>query len=139
MSFRVEIDPSLILTRRGLGRDHRARVFVAKEVARFSDPYVPMRQGRLKNTVHVASDGSRLTYPQPYAHYQYEGKVYGPNIPLANDGGFYSPEAPKHPTGRDLTYHGAPMRGPHWDKRMMADRKDDLLRSVARYVGGKPK
>lgn len=139
MRLRVNIDPSMILTKRGLGRDNRARRFLASEVARLSDPYIPMQQGRLKNTVYIASDGSTLTYPQPYAHYQYEGKVYGPNVPLANDGGFYSPTAPKYPTGRTLTYHGAPMRGPHWDKRMMADRKDDLIRAVANYVGGVPR
>ena len=47
--------------------------------------------------------------------------------------------APKHYTGKPLTYHGAPMRGREWDKRMLADRRDDLVQSVAGYVGGKPK
>lgn len=111
---------------RGLGGDNRAQVFLASEVKRLSDPYVPMQQGILKNTAIVAADGSTLTYAQPYAHYQYYGEAM-------------AGRAPKHYTGKALTYSGGGLRGPQWDKRMIIDRGDDLAESIAQYVGGKAK
>lgn len=111
---------------RGLGGDNRAQVFLASEVKRLSDPYVPMQQGILKNTAIVAADGSTLSYVQPYAHYQYYGEAM-------------AGRAPKHYTGKALTYSGGGLRGPQWDKRMLIDRGDDLTESIARYVGGKAK
>lgn len=126
MKVKTNIQPAAILRARGLGDSDRARVYLANEVARFSDPYVPMQQGTLKNNRQIAGDGRTITYSQPYAHYQYTGEVM-------------AGRAPKHYTGKSLQYHGAPMRGANWDKRMMADRKDDLTQSVAQYVGGKPK
>lgn len=126
MKVKTNISPAAILRARGLGDSNRARVFLANEVARLSDPYVPMQQGTLKNTREIAGDGRTVTYPRSYAHYQYTGEVM-------------AGRAPKHYTGKALTYHGAPMRGPNWDKRMMADRKGDLTQSVANFVGGKPK
>ena len=138
ISATSHIDTESILRRRGLGGSNDARLVLASEVAHQCDPYVPMSAGsaaHMKDSVQIAPDGSEITYPGPYAHYQYEGKVYGPNIPLA-DGGFFSPVAPKQPTGAELQYHGAPMRGAHWDKRMMADHADEVVDAVARRVGG---
>lgn len=133
-----KINVSEILRGRGFGPDNRARKFLASEIKRLSDPYVPMQQGTLKNSASIASDGSAITYPGPYAHYQYVGEVWGPNIPITKGGdvvGYYS-KAPKHPTGRRLNYHGGPMRGKQWDRRMMADHRGDLESSMANYVGG---
>ena len=119
----VDINTAKIMRARGLGGDHRAQVFLASEVKRLCDPYVPMQQGNLKNLAVVASDGSTLTYTQPYAHYQYKGEVM-------------AGRAPKQYTGAKLTYHGGPMRGPQWDKRMMADKRDELVKNVENFVGG---
>lgn len=141
ISVTVDINPDKILDRLGMGTSNTARRFLASEVVRLCDPYVPFRQGTLKNGVVIAPDGSAITYPGPYAHYQYIGKVMGPNIPIKKGGmlvGFYS-KGPKQCTGKDLQYHGAPMRGPQWDKRMMANRRGDLEQSLAKYVGGKIK
>lgn len=123
MSVKVKIDipTAKILKSRGLGSDTGARKYLASEVKRLCDPYVPMQQGMLKNNVTIAADGSQLVYTQPYAHYQYHGKVM-------------AGRAPKHYTGDDLTYHGAPMRGPQWDKRMLADKSKDLERSIDAYI-----
>lgn len=85
-----------------------------------------MAQGTLKNSPQIAEDGSAVTYPGPYAHYQHTGLAMGGR-------------APKHYTGASLTYHGGPMRGPEWDKRMLADHAGDLEQDLAAYVGGKPK
>ena len=36
-----------------------------------------------------------------------------------------------------LTYNEAPMRGAEWDKRMWADRGDEIVDGIAARVGGK--
>lgn len=121
VKVKVNIPTAKILKSRGLGSDNGARKYLASEVKRLCDPYVPMQQGMLKNNVTIATDGSQLVYTQPYAHYQYHGKVM-------------AGRAPKHYTGDDLTYHGAPMRGPQWDKRMLADKSQDLEKSLDAYI-----
>lgn len=126
MKIKVDINTAKIMKQRGLGGDNRAQIFLASEVKRLSDPYVPMQQGALKNNAVIASDGSALTYTQPYAHYQYYGEVM-------------AGRAPKHYTGKALTYSGGGLRGSNWDKRMIIDRGDDLTESIAKFVGGKPK
>ena len=115
---RTNINYAKILKKRGLGSDNKARLFLASEVAKLSDPYVPMREGILKNTRIIASDGRNIKYPQCYAKKQYEGVSK---------------------SGRPFRYNGAPMRGREWDKRMMADRGQDVVRGLAKFVGGKPK
>ena len=136
----VNIDPEKILASRGLGSSREAVMFLGSEVKRLSDPYVPFQQGVLKNTASVrpAGKGAQLRYDTPYAHYQWEGKVMGPNY-QRRDGEWRSaaPKGGKRYTGKALTYHGG-LRGPRWTERMMADRKGDLVRSFAAYVGGRP-
>lgn len=126
MSLKVTVNfnPVTILKVRGLGKSDGARKHLASEVWRLCEPYVPMEQGILKNNCTIALDGSELVYNQPYAHYQYYGKAMGGR-------------APKSYTGAELRYSGAPMRGAQWDKRMLADRKQDLVKSVEAYIAEK--
>ena len=121
MSVKIDISKAEILKNLGLGGNDKVRKYLASQVKRLCDPYVPMQQGLLKNTATIAGDGSYIVYSQPYAHYQYYGKVM-------------AGRAPKQYTGDDLTYHGAPMRGPQWEKRMLADKKQDLVKSVEAYI-----
>ena len=68
----VNITPSKILAKHGLGSDNKARKYLATSVAKYCDPYVPMSAGagaHLKNQKQIAPDGSKVTYPGPYAHY----------------------------------------------------------------------
>ena len=123
MKITVDINTAKILRERGLGGDNRAQVYLASEVKRLCDPYVPMQSGVLKNTAVVAPDGSSVTYVQPYAHYQYYGKVM-------------AGRAPKQYTGKDLTYSGGGMRGPRWDERMMADKSKELVSNLEKFIGG---
>lgn len=120
------IEPGPILDTRGLGGSTAARKHLANTVARLSDPYVPMQQGILKNTRQIDVDGKAILYNQPYAHYQYYGEVMGGR-------------APKQYTGAKNDYHGKPMRGKEWDKRMLADRGDEVVDDLAKFVGGKRK
>lgn len=97
------------------------------------NPYVPKKSGALR--------ASMKAYPQtvrwevPYAHYQYMGEVYGPNIPIITKGtivGWYSiPGQKKHPTGRELGVPGewmgwkfgytTPNTKHHWFDEAMKD------------------
>lgn len=124
MSVKVDLPKAEILKRLGLGGTKEVQKYLASQVKRLCDPYVPMQQGNLKNTATIAADGSQIVYSQPYAHYQYYGKVM-------------AGRAPKKYTGDDLTYHGAPMRGPQWDKRMLLDKARDLEKSVEAYIKNK--
>ena len=121
VEIKIDIDKKGIMRVCGLGNDKGAQKFLASEVARLSDPYVPMQQGHLKNLHTIASDGSEIVYNQPYAHYQYYGEAM-------------AGRAPKKYTGKTLDYHGAPMRGPNWDKRMFADKQKEIEKSVSDYI-----
>lgn len=121
VTVKVDINTAKIMRQRGLGGDYGAQKFLASEVQRLSDPYVPMQQGMLKNQHIIAQDGSSITYTQPYAHYQYYGQAM-------------AGRAPKKYTGDELDYHGAPMRGKEWVKRMMADKREELERNLEAYV-----
>ena len=121
MRITVDIDAKKILASRGLGSSNKVRKYVASEVARLSDPYVPMQQGMLKNQRTIASDGSQLVYTQPHAHYHYYGKVM-------------AGRPPKKYTGDDLTYNGAPMRGARWTERMLADKRAEIENNVEKFI-----
>lgn len=121
MRITVDIDAKKILAKRGLGSSNEVRKYVASEVARLSDPYVPMQQGILKSAYTIASDGSQLVYTQPYAHYQYYGMAMGGR-------------APKKYTGNGLTYNGAPMRGPKWVERMIIDKRAEIESNVEKFI-----
>ena len=121
MSTKVDINKAEILKRLGLGGTNKVQKYIASQVKRLCDPYVPMQQGLLKNNATIAGNGSSIVYTQPYAHYQYYGEVM-------------AGRAPKQYTGKKLTYHGAPMRGAQWEKRMLADKSKDLEASVEAYI-----
>lgn len=120
MSIKIDLPKAEILKRLGLGGNDKARKYLASQVKRLCDPYVPMQQGALKNNATIAADGSYIVYTQPYAHYQYYGEVM-------------AGRPPKHYTGTAIKYHGA-MRGKEWDKRMLADKSKDLERSLDAYI-----
>ena len=101
--IKVDINSEIILERRGLGSDKRVQRALANEVARQCDGYIPLRTGYLKGTFTVAPDGSTLTYSAPYAQAQYR---------------------------RPTFQRADPLRGPAWDRRMLADRIMVLLERV---------
>ena len=121
VSVKVDINTRKILESRGLGATNKARKYLASEIVRLSDPYVPFQQGMLKNQRQIASDGSQIVYTAPYAHYQYYGEVM-------------AGRAPKHYTGRALKYNGAPMRGAFWTERMLIDKGREVKKNVERYI-----
>lgn len=111
-------------------------------VVDYSIPYVPFETGTLSRSPYAvtAFGQGEVIYPGPYAHYQYMGEVYGPNIPIVDsDNGillhFISPKGKrKHATGRKLNYKTTmnPLAGSFWIDRMKADRMNDILLAVGK-------
>lgn len=131
----TKLNVKSILNSHGLGTSNEARKFLASRVKTHSDPYVPKRQGILKNTAQISNDGGKLTYVQPYARYQYQGEVMGPNVLTKKGWRSMAKKGGKFYTGKTIKYHGGAMRGPYWDKRMIANHREDLERDMAAYVG----
>lgn len=105
-------------------------LYAAKEWHRLYKKYVPFQTGTLQNTVDIKP--WEIKHNTPYAHYQYEGEVYGPKYPLMAGGavvGFRS-KGEQHPTGRKLHYTN-PIASDHWDKK--AD-PVELAISIAKYI-----
>lgn len=131
------------LEARGLKPGGKVQKFIDSEVIRLCDPKVPFATGVLKHSAITASviGQGMVVYATPYARYLYYGQVYGPNIPRYEAGelaGFWSPPGKKkHPTGRKLTYNGAPERGAFWFERMKVERGDDIIRGAAALAGGR--
>ena len=107
-------------------------------LAKMCDPYVPMDEGVLAQTTEITSE--YVKYTQPYAHYQFVGMIYGPNIPIIEDGmivGWFSPKGKqKTPTGRPITYSTDkhPLASKEWDKRMLQDKKDEFIKQVSEIL-----
>ena len=143
---RLELDDlNAILARRGLLPGGRVQAVVDEAVLRYCAPKVPFDTGYLiRQALQASAIGyGMIVYGTPYARYLYYGEVYGPNIPILEAGalaGFYSPPGQrKHPTGRALTYQGAPERGAYWFERMLPEHRGDIVREAAAAAGGKAK
>ena len=99
-------------------------------------PYVPIgKSGLLRTQVTFAP--KEITHTVPYAHYQYEGKVYGPNIPIGNGNrveGFFSiPNKKKKPTGKMLKYTD-PKASAKWDQAAAPTQLPKLARELQAYI-----
>lgn len=105
-------DANKIIREHGLGSDGNVTNFLRNEVDRFCDPYIPMQTGTLKNT-KTYPNCHTIQYTSPYARYQYYGKSHA---------------------GQPLHYSGAPKRGDHWDKRMMNDHKQEIVKNVQKFI-----
>ena len=121
------------IKRCGTGVGGHVQVAVDAAVIRESFPYVPFDEGILAGSANTATEvgSGEVVYDTPYARYHWYGEVYGPNIPIVENGeivGYWSPPE-KHPTGRSLQYSADrnPLAGSHWCERAMADHKKDVL------------
>ena len=143
----VNIDTAKLAKEFEALKDDNVMYHIHNEFKRMCDPYVPMKEGVLSQTngnngsVEVTKDNVRWFAKAPgsdvsYAHYMYVGEVYGPNIPIIEDGivvGWFSPFGQKkHPTGRDINYNKEmhPLASKEWDKAMMRDRGDEFLENI---------
>lgn len=75
--------------------------------------YVPMKSGALRQSMKAYPNSVR--WETPYAHYQYEGDVYGPNLPvLRGENPAWISRRTKYPTGRTLGQTGQAFLHPIW-------------------------
>ena len=129
----------------GLEPGGRVQMVIDKDVIDYSIPYCPFDTGTLARSPYAATvvGSGEVVYPGPYAHYQYIGEVYGPNIPVYEDDSgvptrFFSPPGQeKHPTGRQMEYATDinPLAGSHWVERMAADRLRDIIQEAQSIAG----
>lgn len=106
------------------------------------EPLVPLLNGQLRRSATFPEGvyGGVLEYNTPYAHYQYVGEVYGPNIPRKDDNGniigWYSPPGKKkHPTGRKMAKYSQSETGSEWFSKAKERHGDKWLRLVREEVG----
>lgn len=122
----------------------KAQRFVDSECIRLMIPYTPMDTGVLYKSAMLGTKigSGEIHQNTPYARYLYYGEVYGPNIPIMENGqviSFFSPRGQsKSPTGRPLNYSTSkhPKAGKMWFERMKADHKDSILRGASQILGG---
>lgn len=109
-----------------------AHLIAHETLGRFCNRYVPHKTGELRRSMEVTPD--YVSWDTPYARYQYEGDVYGPNVPIIQNDiivGWYTPEgSSRYFTGRELgvpgNYKGwvfgysQPGTGHHWFEKAMA-------------------
>lgn len=133
-----------ILAKKNLEKGGAVQRYIDSEVIRQCEPYVPFDSGELTRSASLATQvGSGMViYNTPYAHYQYYGEVYGPNIPMEIGGEqiFRSPKgAKKTPTGKKLKYSKEvhPEAGSFWFERMKADHKEEILNGAKKIAGVK--
>lgn len=123
-----------LLRRSGLQADGAVQKLVDSECMRYMGDYMPRRQaGELQHMMVMSTvvGSGEIHTPGPYAHYLYEGILY---VSPTTGSAWAKQGEIKAPTGKDLTYAGAPMRGKKWFDRMKADHKEDILKSVQALV-----
>lgn len=111
---KINLSPTeTILLKRKLNKRGEGQRFLTSEVRRLSDGHVPLDVGILKS--NVTMDINSITYKSVYAKYQYYGVSKN---------------------GKELNYQHSPQRGKFWDRKMLSTRKDELLKSVSKFIGG---
>lgn len=120
-------------------------LFAASEWHRLYTPYIPFDSGAMA-LMYVTFDPWVITHTAPYAHYQYEGEVYGANIPVTNGNGdieryFSQADKKKHPTGRQITYQkdGHPKASAKWDEAAKSTQLPKLCRTLSKQLARKIK
>lgn len=119
MAARVRIkmdDTGRILLKRALNKDGKAQEKFTKECAKWMNNYAPYKTGRLKDMM-VEIKTSKVIYNAPYAKKQY----------YTNKG-----------AGKQGTSIGG-LRGKFWDRRMWQDKGNEIVKSIAQFVGGRAK
>lgn len=142
------LPPDDVLAQLGLDDGGRVQRIIDQRVIDYCQPYVPASPDRtLEFSAQISTEigSGQVVWNTPYAHYQYMGIVYGPNIPILEPetgilmGWFSPPGRPKYPTDRELTYDRAqnPLAGPRWFERMKADRLNDILDEARKAINGR--
>ena len=109
-----------------------AQKLLNMQVVADSEPYIPFRQGALRNSVRYPEGiyGGEIQYDTPYAHYIYEGTLY-----LTRDGrSFAEKYEQKYPTDRMLEYH-TPGTGSQWFETAKEEHGQEWIDLVKKTAG----
>lgn len=113
----------------------KTKLFMANEAKRLMTPYVPAKNLALSKAVSIYVENGQgiVHYLSPYARFQFEGMVMigtESHNPWARYGEH------KVVTSQNLDYSTFrhPLATSHWDKAMMAARKEDIARAVQNYI-----
>lgn len=100
----------------------KSEVWLANEVLKDTDPFVPALTGSLSQRSHI--EGDTIIYPGPYARYLYYGKVMkGPKY------------GPKYATDKDLVYTKSvhPNAQSHWFEASKAENLQKWIKGVKKF------
>lgn len=132
------------------GLNGRVQQFFTSKVHEYAGPYTPMQTGTFMGNVTEGED--YILYKSPFSSYLWEGKkMVDPKykvgaFPIRDGKISFTPETGKiqgfvsrkgvlkELTDIDLNYTGAPMRGPFWINRMWADKSDEIIETVQKFI-----
>lgn len=121
--------------------DDETRLGINEILLEQINKYVPEGEtGDLRFTSYATPEN--LVWPVEYAHYQFTGKVYGPNFLIKNKDGDIvgwrsKSDRPKRPTGRPLGwYYGytTPGTGPNWANKMWQNERRITNIRITNYM-----
>ena len=141
-----------IVDKYGLDAGGKTQHFFINTLKTVSDPYVPMGDGHLKNQSFIVDDGTTIHYVMPYARLHwfgeimvdpetgYAGTFMGDGIGWRSRAGVKkipaSQSSQRSALGLPLyfNYKGGPMRGSMWVFRAYADNREEILKSVEKFI-----
>lgn len=130
-----------LIRKLGLDKDGDVQKELTKIISNRIEAYMPASQAEVLSTKHkFIRSPTEIEVTGPYAHYQYEGEVWGPNIPQIENGiivGWWSPpKKRKYPTGRKLEYDKTKHKkaGPLWDERLMEAEEEKIEADLQRFI-----
>ena len=129
MSTRIKVNMkpvNTILTRLGIDKNGDVQMQATRIINQRITRYMPFRTGVLATKSKRIKSPTEIEVIEPYARYQYYGKVM-------------VGKAPKVATNKPLTYskHKHPLAGPKWDQRMMAAEGAQIAKELQTYVDRK--
>ncbi len=116
---------SKIIKDHGLDKDGKVTEYLRDTVYRLYEPYVPRENGDLYRQVTFSNRHS-IKHTSPYSHYHHKGKkALGASRPKG---------VKRIISNEDMSYQGAPKRGPEWEKRMMNDRGKEVCKDIENFI-----
>ena len=141
--FEIELNvlsPNQQLKKLGINDNGPAQRHFVADLMRRSNDYLPKRDGILQASARMSSKGDAIIYETPYARYHWYGKlavdpVYGKGAFFKEGYGFWSRrDVKKVITSKNMQYHEAPRRGPHWVTRCYMDNRYALTKATGKYI-----
>lgn len=110
--------------------DEETMTYVHTRLHAFCAPYVPMDSGMLAQDVDISAEC--VHYLSPYAHFQWNGKVF-----VDDRGSTWARRSEsKHEIGRALHYSPDknPLATAHWERAMWAAKGDEFCKDIESYL-----